>query len=346
MKFLLLALALVATQAFTTEFYESYEHRFQSYKQRFNKKYDGAEHEKRRTYYAANLQEIEKVNAEYAAGKITWWGAENKFTDMSNEEFAAFVGTGCVKGYAARSLRAQNANYTRQHYQTPASVDWVSAGAVTGVKDQGQCGSCWSFSSTGALEGSYKINNVGPLTSFSEQQLVDCAGSYGNDGCNGGLMDDAFEYWESNKAMLEADYPYTAQDGNCQYQSNKGKAKVSTYHDVTASNEGDMTDALATQPLSIAVDAAGSSWQMYGGGIMSNKQGIFGSGCAYRQLDHGVLAVGYGSEGGKDYYKVKNSWGPGWGEQGYIRLEKGANVVSAGTCGCQLSPSYPNAVAP
>lgn len=341
---LLVLLAAVAFADIHPDFWKSYEPKFNAFKERFGREYEGNDHSMRLQIYAENMMEIEKVNREYAAGEITWWAGENQFTDMTAEEFEyQFVGKECAKFFELKNEKVQleKNEFVDTGFEAPSSVDWVQKGAVTDVKNQGQCGSCWSFSSTGALEGAYQIQ-FGELLSFSEQQLVDCAGSEGNQGCNGGLMDDAFKYYEKNGADLESDYPYSAKDGRCGSASRTAKAKVASYTDVASQKNAAFIQALSQQPLAIGVDAQGSAWQMYSGGVMSNKKGIFGSGCGYRSLDHGVLAVGFGSDGGKDYIKVKNSWGPSWGEQGYIRLEN-TGKDDSGTCGCQLQPSWPKA---
>jgi len=208
------------------------------------------------------------------------------------------------------------------------SLDWSTKGAVTGVKDQGSCGSCWAFSTTGSMEGTIFLLK-GHLTSLSEQQLVDCAGSYGNAGCNGGLMDNAFKYAEKNGLCTEAAYPYTARDGTCKSSSCTASAdtKISNYKDV-AHNENALGSSVDITPISVAIEADQSGFQLY-------KSGVF-SGVCGQNLDHGVLAVGYGTDSGQDYWKVKNSWGTSWGEQGYIRM-----IRNKDECGIANEPSYP-----
>lgn len=213
------------------------------------------------------------------------------------------------------------------------SIDWRKEGAVTPIKNQGQCGSCWAFSTTGSMEGAHH-KATGDLLSLSEQQFVDCDKLF-NQGCNGGSMDLAFLYAQNDSVMTEADYPYvsgtTKKDGQCKYQKAEGKVLVSDYIDVKSNNPTQLKAALNKGPVSIAIEADKAVFQHYKGGIVSSAS------CGHK-LDHGVLAVGYGSDSGQDYYIVKNSWGPQWGEDGYVRIAIESGV---GICGIQSTPSYP-----
>jgi KDEL-tailed cysteine endopeptidase len=290
------------------------------------KVYQPTERDYRETVYNQNVIKILTHNT----GNHSWTMGVNEFTDMTAEEFKARY-TGGVK-VPKKSLR----NAALGPFNTtanPASVDWTTKGAVTPVKNQEQCGSCWAFSTTGSVEGAWFLAK-GDLVSLSEQQLVDCSDAEGNQGCNGGLMDQAFQYIIDNKGITtEAAYPYTAADGTCQAKGKPVAATLTGYKDVAANNELALETAIVQQPVSVAVEADQSVFQFYSGGVMDSACGT--------QLDHGVLAVGYGTDGGKEYYKVKNSWGDSWGEKGYIRLGRGAKFNPSGQCGIQMVASYP-----
>jgi len=281
---------------------------------------------------------VAKINA-HNAGSSGWKMAVNEFADLTSTEFAV----GRIGGYVPRKLRRTRKVAPISGAAPPASVDWTTKGAVTPVKNQGQCGSCWSFSTTGSLEGATFIK-TGTLYSLSEQQLVDCSTSYGNQGCNGGLMDDAFQYVVANGGLCsEASYPYTATGPNtCQKSCSViSESAIKGYTDVTADSDLALEQAIAVGPVSVAIEADKSVFQFYSSGILT---GLCGT-----QLDHGVLAVGYGQEGTQYYWKVKNSWGASWGEAGYVRIVKpegssGADPygMGKGECGILSDPSYPH----
>lgn len=291
---------------------------FKDFVAKYNKVYSVAETFERFAIFKKNVEMIAAHDAETEGYTM----AVNEFADLTWEEFSKQY-----KGYkprAASYARKQNAHVVDPNVELADSVDWRTKGAVTPVKDQAQCGSCWAFSTTGGMEGAVAIS-TGKLLSLSEQQLVDCAGSSGNQGCNGGLMDDAFEWIIQNGGLGSEDsYPYTARDGSCKKVASV--AQISGYTDVTG--EKDLMSASNVAPVSIAIEADQSGFQFYSGGVLKANCG--------KNLDHGVLLVGYGTAGSDDYWLVKNSWGASWGEDGYIRLVRGKDE-----CGLADAASYP-----
>ena len=261
----------------------------------------------------------------------------NKFSDWTEEEFKA------IQGLRPHHMAGLNLEVkTPELKDTPAEVDWRTSNNVSDVKDQGSCGSCWAFSSTGAVEAAYSIkwNTNANENLFSEQQLVDCSGGdFLNGGCNGGWYYWAYQYAREYGFEHEADYPYTAKDGTCSYDASKRVASsgVASYDLVTDLGTGGLrsaiTAALAQGPANVAVAAGNRYFQTYTSGILSSAQ------CP-SEIDHAILAVGYGQEDNTWYYIVKNSWGASWGEDGYIRLE--ATEDGAGICGVNQYVVRPN----
>jgi len=290
-----------------------YENAFATFLKEHNKVYEGDEVQYRFSVFKSTMDIIDEHNK----GNHTWTMGINQFSDLTPIEFEKIH-----LGYIHRPN--SNKNYADlSGIEAANDIDWTTKGAVTPIKDQAQCGSCWAFSTTGSTESANFLSK-GDLKSLSEQQLVDCSGSYGNQGCNGGLMDNAFKYYlgKGKGATLESDYPYTGRDGKCKSGFTVA-VEISKFTDVKAKSESDLQTAVTGRPVSVAVDAR--KWQSY-------RSGVF-SGCsALVQLDHGVLAVGYTDA----YWKVKNSWGPSWGEKGFIRVVYGKNE-----CGISNAASWP-----
>jgi len=258
----------------------------------------------------------------------------NVFADWTPEEFKKMLGD---HDYNPEKAKATDVEIT-EYEDLPVSVNWTAKGAVTPVKNQGQCGSCWAFSATGTLESAYYFRN-GHLTTYSEQNLVDCA--YGkewdNFGCNGGLSYNAFQYAQVNPLMTEAAYPYLAKDPTtdkgCQYDESKGVAGVVAIGGMVTVTVTQLKTLLVDKPVSVSVEASGSVFHLYTGGVITSEE------CG-TQLDHAVLAVGYGvTEDGVEYFIVKNSWSEAWGENGYVRI--GAKSESEfGICGILTRPVF------
>ncbi|KZV57545.1 vignain-like [Dorcoceras hygrometricum] len=289
---------------------------------------DDTEKAERFKIFKENVEYIESFNE---AGVRSYKLGINKFADLTNDEFRASR-NGYKRGSHEISSKVSSFRYANVS-AVPPSVDWRKKGAVTGIKDQGQCGCCWAFSAVAATEGIHQLT-TGNLVSLSEQELVDCDTSE-DQGCNGGLMDYAFEYVIGNKGLTtESNYPYQGVDGTCNAQKESSHvAKITGYEDVPANSESALLKAVAHQPVSVAIDAGGSDFQFYSSGVFTGDCGT--------ELDHGVTAVGYGKTGdGTKYWLVKNSWGSSWGESGYIRMQRGISAAE-GLCGIAMEASYP-----
>ena len=301
---------------------------FSNFQERFSKRYsDFQELETRFAIFRKNFIGIISHNADISQNFTM---GVNQFTDLTPEEFKAQYTGGLkatVGSYGCKSFSSSASG-------APVSIDWRTKGAVTAVKDQGQCGSCWTFSATGAVEGAWAISK-GQLIDLSEQELVDCATgfSYGSHGCNGGQMEGALKFVIANGQCSLSSYPYTALDGTCQKCS--AVARMSSCSDVKPNDQISLTAAVAQQPVAIAIEADTLYFQSYSSGILTSAS------CG-TSLDHGVLIVGYGSENGIDYWLVKNSWGTTWGDNGYIKIARSSSTNDAGICGIAMDPSFPS----
>uniref|UniRef100_A0A1I8IU52 Cathepsin L n=1 Tax=Macrostomum lignano TaxID=282301 RepID=A0A1I8IU52_9PLAT len=323
------------------------------FKERFGRTYEDLTFERQRMeVFVRNLLYIRQHNALAKSGQKTYTLGVGPFADMTHSEFLArMTGLKRTDTFGQLSLsNCPNKNFQRKPRalssdaaasrtsRRPSSrrcrtrLTGAKKGAVTPVKNQGQCGSCWSFSTTGSLEGQH-FRKTGRLLSLSEQQLVDCAGGrYGNQGCNGGLMDNAFMYIRDHGIELESDYPYQAAESRCQYQRSRVAANCTGFVDIPQGSEDKLKEAVANVgPVSVAIDASHPSFQHYQSGVYNEPA------CSSQQLDHGVLVVGYGTLSGSDYWLVKNSWSDMWGEKGYIRMSRNKN----NQCGIASTASYP-----
>jgi len=295
-----------------------YRQAFSHFKRQYTKLYLPSEHELRYQTFKSNLDFVNNWDANARGFTVKM----NEFGDLTSEEFSSIY-----NGLNITRTSTKRSHPVHVDAEAPDTWDWRQHGAVTGVKNQAQCGSCWAFSSTGSIEGAWFLAKKS-LISFSEQDLVDCSTAEGNQGCNGGLMDQAFEYViKAHGIDLESAYPYTATGPNaCKHKASTVGA-ITSYHDVRSGDENDLLNSVALTPVSVAIDASHSSFQFYSTGI------YYEPACSASQLDHGVLAIGWGN----GYWLVKNSWGTGWGSAGFIQMSRNRN----NNCGIATAASYP-----
>jgi KDEL-tailed cysteine endopeptidase len=302
---------------------------FTRFQQRFNKFYNSIEElENRFSIFRSNLRNIISHNMDKSQNFTM---GVNQFTDLTSSEF---------KEQFTGGLKTESGSYGCDSFvssalSVPLSIDWRKKNAVTSVKDQGQCGSCWTFSSTGASEGAWAIS-TGHLIDLSEEQLVECATGikYGSHGCSGGQMEGAFKYLIQNGQCALSSYPYTSgngKSGNC--QSCDSVARFTSCSDVKPNDQISLKGAVSQQPVAVAIEADTRYFQSYNGGILDSPS------CG-TSLDHGVLIVGYGEENGEKYWLLKNSWGVTWGEQGYFRILRTDSTNDPGICGVAMDPSF------
>nr|CAH7715326.1 unnamed protein product [Callosobruchus chinensis] len=332
--FVLLAALFVGGQA--VSFFELVQEQWGSFKVTHKKKY-GSELEERfrMKIFMENAHKVAKHNKLYALGLVSYKLDVNKYADMLSHEIMQTL-NGYNKTKQNGLLRGTQ-EYDGFSFIPPANVklpeevDWREHGAVTPVKDQGHCGSCWSFSATGALEGQH-YRKSGKLVSLSEQNLVDCSTKFGNNGCNGGLMDNAFRYIKANGGIdTEQSYPYDGKDEKCHYDPSEKGATVKNTVNVTKSSAQEKRNFALTR-----IETFQSSIIQ---GVKDFFLGVYSDPeCSSTELDHGVLAVGYGTdENGQDYWLIKNSWGPSWGDEGYIKIARNKDNM----CGVATQASYP-----
>ncbi|XP_027205961.2 cathepsin L-like [Dermatophagoides pteronyssinus] len=308
------------------------EHEWASFKKNYNRTYRSSEEEQfRKQIFADKLDFIEQHNQLYYQKKSSFLLGVNQFADKSVSEFRRMNGLIASKGM-------QNAPkiYTDNDVESlPAEVDWTKKGVVAPIKNQGNCGSCWAFSAVGSMESAHALA-TGHLVELSEQELVDCSGSQGDNGCEGGWMDNGFKFVIQNHGIdTEKSYPYAGIDELCE-SKDKGKvvgATIRSYVDVKKYDEHALQSACAkVGPISVGIDASSNYFMMYKSGVYDHDD------CSQDWLDHGVVVVGYGtSSDGKEYWKVRNSWGTTWGMDGYILMSRNKN----NQCGIASQASYP-----
>jgi len=316
----LLLCCVAFASALRTE--EEYQSDFVGFLTKFGKSYDVDEMFHRYNIFKRNVDLIDNHNAAAEQGKYTFTLAINKLADQTNEEYKKLLGLK-RKGLTPPPNKM---NRPPRHSHLPAGVpdtmDWRPLGAVTPVKDQGQCGSCWAFSATAAMEGAY-FQSSRTLLSLSEQLCVDCVLG-GNDTCDlGGEMHDCYLQVIAEKGdETEDDYPYTASSGNaCGFDPSLAVAKnFSAYTNVTSGDEMALQAASAQRVISVGIDASSFMFQLYGSGVYNDPSCMNG----WNELDHGVTVVGYNHDAasGLDYWIVKNSWGEFWGQEGYIWMAR------------------------
>ncbi|KAL2501428.1 Thiol protease aleurain-like [Forsythia ovata] len=281
---------------------------FARFAHRYGKRYEGAEEMQRRfEIFSENLRIVRSHNKK----GLSYTLAVNEFADLTWDEFR---------------------NHKLTDVVLPETKDWRETGIVSPVKNQGHCGSCWTFSTTGALEAAY-AQAFGKGISLSEQQLVDCARAFNNFGCNGGLPSQAFEYIKYSGGLDTEDaYPYTGKNGVCTYSSKNVGVQVLDSVNITLGAEGELKHAVGiVRPVSVAFEVV-TGFRFYKGGVYTSTK----CGSTPMVMNHAVLAVGYGVENGIPYWFIKNSWGADWGDNGYFKMEMGKNMCGVATCA-----SYP-----
>ncbi|VVA98214.1 unnamed protein product [Arabis nemorensis] len=297
------------------------------------KKYNGlGEKERRFKIFKDNLKFVEEHNS---VPNRTYEVGLTRFADLTNEEFQAIY----LRRKMVRTRRdpvKEGERYLyKEGYILPDEVDWREKGAVVPIKDQGKCGSCWAFSAIGAVEGINQIT-TGELLSLSEQELIDCDRGFVNAGCDGGVMNYAFEFIMNNGGVeTDEDYPYTATDGtfcNANKKNNTRLVTIDGYEYVPQNDEKSLKKAVAHQPVSVSIEAYNQAFKLYKSGVFTGTCGTY--------LDHGVVVVGYGSSNGEDYWIIRNSWGSNWGDSGYVKLQRNIDDP-LGKCGVAMMPSYP-----
>ncbi|KAJ8918904.1 hypothetical protein NQ315_016806 [Exocentrus adspersus] len=290
----------------------------------------------RKQIFTQNFDKVAAHNKLYEDGAVSYALKISEFSDWTRDEKST------LNGYKKSKAQVADIDVTEfvpaKNAQIPDEIDWRKLGAVTPVKNQGHCGSCWAFSATGALEGQHYVK-TGKLISISEQNLVDCSSDHNNMGCYGGDMNPAFTYVHNQDSIdSETAYPYEAENGRCRYEASGNVTTTRGYATIENGNEEYLKAAVATiGPIAVAIDASQDDFSFYSEGVYYNPDCIPGRNDPENELDHGVLVVGYGTEDGQDYWLIKNSWGTKWGDNGYIKMARNRD----NNCGVAASASFP-----
>jgi C1A family cysteine protease len=325
-KFLLVSLLCKLTSAFERN--DDSWMKFTLFQKKFNKFYTTLDElEERFSIFKTNLKAIIEHNL---IPNQNFTMGINQFTDLTPEEFKTIYASGYkpLQSYGCVS-------YSNHGSNLPPSLDWTSKGVVNPVRDQGQCGSCWAFATTANAESVWAIS-TGELLDLSEQFLVDCATGIGyfNMGCNGGQPDSALKYMINNGQCSESAYPYTAKQGTCHSCSQPTDVEFSSCYDVKPNDQVALKTAVLKNPVVVAIEADTKYFQSYSSGILTDsiKCGT--------NLDHAVEIVGYGTQNGINYWKVRNSWSSSWGEDGYVLIQRSDSTNDPGVCGIAMEPSF------
>jgi len=304
---------------------KEYQDSFLAFSRKFSKTYHHDEFQNRYNIFKKNVDFINTYNAKNNGVTL----AINEFADLTHTEFKKYLGLKKVE------ITPNNTPSVASNVALPSSMDWRAKGAVTPIKNQENCGSCWSFSTTGSVEGCHFLG-TGDLVALSEQNLMDCSTAQGNEGCDGGLMTDAMTYIIDNGGIdTETSYPYTAEDGTCHYSAANSGSTLASFVNVATGSEADLQAKADKGPTSVAIDASQDSFQFYSSGV------YYEPACSSTNLDHGVLVVGWGVDSTNkktpDYWLVKNSWGTSWGLDGYIWMARNMN----NNCGIATMATLP-----
>ncbi|NP_001080822.1 cathepsin S precursor [Xenopus laevis] len=329
-SFILLAIALTATVK--ARINPALDNHWLLWKNTHSKEYeDETEDLQRRITWEKNLDFVNMHNLEYSMGMHTYELGMNHLADMTSEEMKSKLTGLILPPHSERKAKFSSQRNGTFGGKVRDSIDWRDKGCVSDVKNQGGCGSCWAFSAVGALEGQLMLK-TGKLVSLSPQNLVDCASKYGNKGCSGGFMTSAFQYVIDNNGIdSDSYYPYHAMDEKCHYELAGKASSCVKYTEIVPGTEDNLKQALGTiGPISVAIDGTRPTFFLY-------KSGVYSDPSCSQEVNHGVLAIGYGTLNGQDFWLLKNSWGTYYGDKGFVRIARNKGNL----CGVASYTSYP-----